>query len=59
MFFSFFKFNLRRYVAVLLDGACRIGDHIVSKNHHHALPLYVVDFKRTLERQTEAAKLMS
>ena len=23
-----------------------IGDHIVCKNHHHALPLFVVDFER-------------
>jgi|AntAceMinimDraft_12_1070368.scaffolds.fasta_scaffold16163_2 hypothetical protein len=33
-------------VAILMDGACKIGDHIVSKNHHHALPLFVVEFKR-------------
>ena len=35
-------------VAVLLDDCTTIGDHVVVKNHHHALPLFVVDF--TLER---------
>lgn len=32
--------------AVLLDDSTRIGDHVVSKNHHHSLPLYVIDFER-------------
>lgn len=31
--------------AILMDGASKIGDHIVSSNHHHALPLFVVEFK--------------
>jgi len=33
-------------VAVLLDECTAVGDHVVVKNHHHALPLFVVDFKR-------------
>ena len=33
-------------VAVLLDDCTTIGDHVVVKNHHHALPLFVVDFTR-------------
>ena len=33
-------------VAVLLDDCTTIGDHVVVKNHHHALPLFVVDFSR-------------
>ena len=38
--------------AVLMDNTSSIGDHIVSKNHHHALPLFVLDFKR---RQTPSS----
>ena len=38
--------------AVLMDDTSSIGDHIVSKNHHHALPLFVLDFKR---RQTPSS----
>lgn len=33
-------------VAVLLDESTKIGDHVVCKNHHHALPLFVMDFRR-------------
>jgi|TARA_B110000977_G_scaffold194656_1_gene271675 hypothetical protein len=33
-------------VAVLLDDSTAVGDHVVVKNHHHALPLFVVDFTR-------------
>jgi hypothetical protein len=39
-------------VAVLLDDCTTIGDHVVVKNHHHALPLFVVDFTR--ERMSNA-----
>jgi hypothetical protein len=42
-----FRKSVRLVVAaVLLDDSTRIGDHVVSKNHHHSLPLYVIDFER-------------